>query len=137
VGTAKVVNVSGISVGGADAGNYNLKNTTASTTADIAAIDLTVSAHGVNRPYDGTTDATVTLSSDKLLADSLTLAYTGASFLNKNVGTAKVVNVSGISVGGADAGNYKLKNTAASTTADIAAIDLTVRADEGRGGDGG
>ena len=128
VGTAKTVSVTGITISGADAGNYNLLNTTASTTADITARDLTVTAHGVNKQYDGTTAATVTLTTDKLSGDTVTAAYTTASFADKNVGTAKAVSVSGISISGADAGNYNLLNTTASTTADITGRTLTVTA---------
>src|SRR2546426_11645307 len=61
VGSGKLVSVSGISISGTDAGNYTF-NTTASTTADITARPLTVSAAGANRLYDGTTTATVTLA---------------------------------------------------------------------------
>jgi len=124
VGTAKTVNVSGISVTGADAANYSA-NTTASTTADITARTLTVSATGVNKVYDGASAATVTLSDDRVAGDSLSASYTSASFADKNVGTAKTVNVSGISVTGADAANYSA-NTTASATADITAKGLVV-----------
>ena len=61
VGTGKTVTVSGISISGTDAGNYTF-NTTATTTANITARGLTVSATGVNKVYDGNTTATVTLS---------------------------------------------------------------------------
>jgi hypothetical protein len=126
VGTAKTVNVSSISVTGADAANY-LANTTASTTADITARTLTVSATGLNKVYDGTTAATVTLSDDRIAGDTLSANYTSASFADKNVGTAKTVNVTGISVTGVDAANYSA-NTTASTTADITARTLAVSA---------
>ena len=49
--------------------------------------------------------------------DVLTDSYTGASFNNKNVGTAKPVSVSGISISGTDAGNYALASTTTSTGA--------------------
>ena len=128
VGVGKPVNVSGISISGADAGNYNLLNTTASTTANITARDLTVTATGINKVYDGNADATVTLSDDRVGGDVFTDSYTSASFNNKNVGTGKPVSVTGISISGADAGNYNLLNTTAATTADITARDLTVSA---------
>src|SRR5262249_20908094 len=119
VGTAKSVSVSGISLIGADAGNYSA-NTTASSTADISAKTLTISATGANKVYDGTTAATVTLSDNRVAGDSLTTSYTSASFASKNVGTNKTVSVSGISVTGTDAGNYTF-NSAASTTANVSA----------------
>jgi hypothetical protein len=122
------VGVTGISISGLDAGNYHLVNATATTTADITARGLTVSAHGVNKTYDGTTAATVTLSDDRVSGDTLTDNYTSASFGDKNVGAAKPVGVSGISISGSDAGNYHQLNTTATATADIAARGLTVSA---------
>ncbi len=124
VGTAKPVSVSGISITGVDAANYTF-NTTANTTADITVRPLTVSAAGVNKVYDGNASATVTLSSDQVSGDSLTLGYTTASFANKSVGMAKNVSVTGISVSGTDSGNYALGTTTASATADIAALAIT------------
>src|SRR4029077_5207014 len=86
--------------------------------------------HGINRVYDTTTAATVTLSDDHLGSDGVTTAYTSASFADKNVGTAKAVSVSGISIsGGTDGGNYTLNGvTTASTVADITAKTLVVTA---------
>ena len=125
-GTAKTVNVTGINVTGADAGNYTF-NTTAATTADITARALAVSAAGQNRVYDGTTNADVTLTDNRLAGDVLTLGHTAANFADKNAGTGKAVNVTGISATGADAANYSV-NTTAATTADITARALTVAA---------
>src|SRR5207244_584974 len=128
VGTGKMVSVSGISTSGTDAGNYHLVNTTTTTTANISQRDLAVTADGVNKVYDGGTLATVTLSTDKLLGDSVTPAYTTASFADKNVATGKAVSVSGIPIAGTDAGNYHLANTTAATSANITARDLHVSA---------
>src|SRR5207249_3554335 len=54
VGTGKTVTVGGIAISGTDAGNYTA-NTTTTTTADITARTLAVTAVGVNKIYDGTT----------------------------------------------------------------------------------
>src|SRR5207248_3262773 len=78
VGTGKTVSLSGISVTGTDAGNYTF-NTTASTTADVTQRPLFVTAHGVNKTYDATNAATVTLSDDKVSGDDVTDVYTGAT----------------------------------------------------------
>ncbi|MEI6166075.1 MAG: DUF2341 domain-containing protein [bacterium] len=126
VGAAKPVSISGITISGTDAGNYTA-NTAASTTANIAGRALTVTAAGVNKGYDGTTDATVTLGDNRVAGDVLAASYSAASFADKNVGTAKPVSVSGISISGTDAGNYTANNTA-STTADIAGRALAVTA---------
>src|SRR5207302_346462 len=111
VGTAKTVSVTGISISGADATNYTF-NTTASTTANITARALIVSATGVNKDDDGAASATETLSDDRVSGDVFTDSYTTATFANKNVGTAKTVSVSGISIAGTDAGNYTAISTA-------------------------
>src|SRR5439155_1543261 len=98
---------------------------TATTEADITARSLSVTATGVNKIYDGTTSATVSLTDNRLAGDSLTTSYTSASFATKNVGTTKAVSVSGIALSGTDAANYTA-NTIASATADMTARGLTV-----------
>src|SRR5439155_8383936 len=112
------------SISGVDAGNYALQITTASTTANITLRALTVSAAGLNKVYDGTTVATVLLSDDHVAGDAVTDGYTSASFADKKVGTAKAVTVSGISLSGADAGNYTVTSSA-TTTANITALTIT------------
>src|SRR5206468_1750911 len=126
-GTAKTVTATGLSLSGIDAANYQLASTTATTTADIAVRPLLVSAAGVNKAYDGATTATVTLSDNRVAGDTLSRTYTSASLSDKNVGTAKTVSVSGITLSGADAGNYTA-NTTATTTANITARALAVSA---------
>ena len=95
------------------------------TTADITQRSLTVSATGIDKPYDGTPDATVMLSDNRIAGDVLTASYLTASFDNKNVGDDKPIEVTGISISGTDSGNYSLYNTTASTTADITALGIT------------
>src|SRR5207237_357733 len=99
---------------------YTLSSTSATATANVTPRPLAVTATGQNKAYDGTTAATVTLADDRVSGDALTTSYAAAAFANKNVGTGKVVTVTAISVGGADAGNYTANPTAA-TTADITA----------------
>ena len=116
VGNAKTIGVSGLNLGGTDAGNYTF-NTAAATSANITAKALTIAAAGINKVYDGTSSATVTLSDDRIAGDALTTTYV-ASYGDKNVGNAKVVGVTGLNLGGTDAGNYTF-NSAAATTANI------------------
>ena len=92
----------------------------------INTATLTVTATGVNKVYDGTTVATVTLSDNKVAGDNVTDAYTTATFSDKNIGNGKTVSVSGISISGTDAGNYTLSNTTATTTANITPASLTI-----------
>ena len=128
VGTGKAVSVNGISISGTDAGNYHLTNATASTSADITPRGLTVGATGVDKVYDGNTSATVNISDNRVVGDVLSTSYASASFANANAGNGKPVNVNGISVTGADSGNYMF-NASTTTTANIAQRPITVTAD--------
>jgi hypothetical protein len=126
VGTGKTVTVSGISISGADAANYTLASLSTTTTANITARILTVTAAASNKTYDGSTAATVTLSDDRVSGDLVTTSYSTAVFPDKNVGTGKIVTVSGISISGTDAANYTLASASTTTTANITARTLTV-----------
>jgi len=114
VGAGKAVSVSGIAITGADAANYSV-NTTAATTADITQRALTVGAAAQNKVYDGGTAATVTLNDNRVAGDVLSTSNTSANFTDKNAGTGKTVNVGGIAITGTDAGNYSVNSTAATT----------------------
>ena len=126
VGTAKVVTTSGLSLSGSGAGNYTLLQE--STTANITPATLTVvGLSATSRVYDATMVAglTGTATVAALSGDTVTLAGTATgAFANKNVGTAKAVTTSGLSLGGADALNYTLVQE--STTANITPATLTV-----------
>ena len=128
VGDGKPVTLIDASLTGDDAGNYLLVSV-ATTTADVTPKTLTVSAMGVDKTYDGTPDATVTLDDDRLAGDAIDASYTTADFADQNVGNGKTVSVSGIAIEGADAGNYTLASTTAGTSADITPATLTVTAD--------
>jgi len=122
----KTVTIDGLALGGADAGNYILASNQARTTADITPASLMVTATGVNRVYDATTNASVTLRDNRIAGDVLSISNTGASFASKNAAVNKTVTVAGIAIGGADAGNY-VANTMATTTANITQAALEVR----------
>jgi filamentous hemagglutinin family protein len=141
VGTGINVSVTGISADSLLAYNtsvakpvygYGLQSTSASgaigviTKADISAI---TGITGINKIYNGHTDASLNSSAavfvGEFAGDDLTLAsYTG-TFDNKNVGTGKTVNITGLTLGGSDAVNYNLLSTTASTTANITKLTLT------------
>ena len=105
-GAGKAVTVTSVGVNGADAGNYVLSSNAGSATADIGARALNLSGVAGNKVYDGTTGVQLSLlGDDRLAGDSLT-ASVMASFADKNVGTAKAVQLSGAMLTGADAGNY-------------------------------
>lgn len=123
-GSGKIVSISGLTLGGASAGSYSLINPTA--TADVTARSLVITAQGLNKIYDGTTNATVTLADNRLAGDIFTNSYTSAAFTSKNVGIAIPINVKGLAIGGTDAGNYALSNLIALATANITTASVTV-----------
>jgi hypothetical protein len=113
VGAGKLVTVSGLTLLGADAGKYTLTQPT--TNADITAASLTVTGITANdKVYDGTTNATLNTNSAALngviSGDAVVLNTAGAAgaFSDPNVGTNKTVLASGLTLSGADAGNYNL-----------------------------
>ncbi len=125
VGTAKSVTATGLALSGTDANNYALASPTAATTASITARTLTVTASGNNKVYDRSQAATVNFGDDRVAGDVLSVGG-NASFTDKNAGTAKDVNVTGIAISGTDSGNYVLSSTLAATKADISQRTLTV-----------
>ncbi|RSZ59200.1 filamentous hemagglutinin N-terminal domain-containing protein [Massilia atriviolacea] len=130
-GIGKTINLSGIGLSGADAANYTLGTTPATTSATIAPLALTPVASGNNRAYDGSTAATVNLSGAVLAGDSVSFTSAGAAFADKHAGNGKTVTVSGIGMSGLDAANYTLASTSASTSASITPRSLTVTASGG------
>ncbi len=132
--TGKTVHISGITVGGTDAGNYTLADATATATADITKASLSAvtgnSASG--KVYDGNTVANLDTSgagfTGMVSGDTLSVASASGAFSDKNAASGKTVHISGITVGGTDAGNYTLADNTATTTADIAMASLTITA---------
>ncbi|MDE1989871.1 MAG: hypothetical protein KGI82_05325, partial [Betaproteobacteria bacterium] len=126
VGTAIAVTAAD-TLGGANAGNYTLSAQPTGLSANITAKPITVTATGIDKTYDGTTTASVNLSSSGVVGgDNIGFTDTSANFSDKNVGTNKTVTVLGIAASGTDAGNYSLNNTSATTTASILQAALSV-----------
>ena len=127
-GVGKTVTVSGYTLSGADAGNYNLVQP-AGLTASIAKANLIVNGITVsNKTYDSTRGAAIagTATVTGFGSDALSVGGTGTGmFADKNVGSAKAVTVSGYTLGGADAGNYTLAGPAG-LTANINKYNLAI-----------
>ena len=124
VGTGRTATASGLYLTGADAANY-LVNTaaTATNTATITPRTLVISATGVNRTYDGTTNTSVMLKDNRIAGDLLTTSYGTAAFVSKAAGS-QMINIAGINAAGADLTNYTYNSTAI-TTATIAKLAIT------------
>ncbi|WP_264593270.1 YDG domain-containing protein [Sphingobium sp. B1D7B] len=96
----------------------------------ISRKELQVASQVSNKVYDGTTAAngTVTGLSGVVAGDNVTANGTSAfEFVDRNAGNGKSVAVSGLTLSGADAGNYML-GTIANGTANIARAMLTLTA---------
>ncbi|NEX92897.1 YDG domain-containing protein [Caulobacter sp. 17J65-9] len=128
-GADKVVTVSGVTLNGDDAGNYTL-SLPASALADIARKTLSVTVVANDKTYDGTTAGTGTVSLGGVVANDAVGTSAGTyTFADRNAGLDKVVTVSGVTLTGADAGNYSV-TIPASVLADIARRAVTVKADD-------
>ncbi len=123
VGVGKTVQISGLTLSGTASGNYTLTQPTA--TADITAKALTVTGITASaKVYDGTTAATLNFSAAALVGNLdgtnvvlETASATGAFTPDGNVGVAKTVQISGLTLSGLASGNYSL--TQPTTVADI------------------
>ena len=121
VGTGKTVTVTGLSLTGADAGDYTLASTTLSgAIGTITAKTLTASLTGlVSKPYDGTTVASLTPGNYSLLGvvsgDTVGLSTAASgTYDTKDAGTGKTVTVTGLALTGADAGDYSIASSSLS-----------------------
>ncbi len=132
VGTGKTITANTFVLAGADAGNYNLTTTTATTTGAITAKALTLAlnaAPAITKTYNASTAAILVPSNYTLTGiiglDAVTVSGT-AAYDNKTVGTGKTITANAFVLAGADAGNYSLTTTSATTTGAITAKTLTL-----------
>ena len=103
VGTNKYIDVTGFTLSGADAGNYQVTGLHG-VYGDITPASLSVSgAVANNKVYDATTSATLSGAVLNGLMVGDTVSVNTGTFDNKTVGTGKAVTAM---LTGADAGNY-------------------------------
>lgn len=133
VGNAKTVNVSGIILTGADSANYSIVST-GTAFADITPKTVTVESVTIaNKPYDGTTAATITgatlngrVGSEDVSIDYITTPIATAVFENSMVGNGKQVTITGLKLGGSDKANYILASSSFTTTGAITGLGTVV-----------
>ena len=125
VGSGKTVQISGLDITGADAGNYTLVSPT--TTASITAAPLTITAVADSKTYDGTTtsSATPTVAG---LQGSDTVTGLIQTFDTPNAGTGKTLNVSAYSINDGNNGANYTVGTISSSSGVINPVILTVTA---------
>jgi hypothetical protein len=127
VDSGKTVQISGLDINGADAGNYTL--VAPSTTASITAAPLTISAVADSKTYDGTTtsSATPTVAG---LQGSDTVTGLVQTFDDANVGTGKTLDVSAYLVNDGNNGANYTVSTVSSSAGVINPATLTVTAND-------
>ena len=110
-------------LGGAAAGNYTLAKEGQQETPMVNILPKPVTVSGitaVNKPYDGTTEATLDYTNALIdggsCSDWLAVTATGA-FADKNVGDNKTVTISDLKLVGEGAKNYRLEESGQQTTA--------------------
>ncbi len=119
-----------LSLGGAQAGNYSVTQPTVTgniTTAPLTITGLTAGAPS-NKPYDGTTTATIGgTAAYSGLQNGETFSVTGTpsvNFIDKNVGVGKSIIITGYT---APSSNYSITQPTG-LTADITIVPLTITA---------
>ena len=117
-GINKPVSVTGYTISGSSLGNYTLSPLTLS--AEIIEKDVTISGASANdKPYDGTTTATLNGTIDGVISPDTVVLNLAGTFDTANVGTNKPVT-STSTLSGVDAINYNLLQPTG-LTADITA----------------
>ena len=124
---AHTVTVTGLSLAGAQTGDYSLANPSPVMSASITPRSITGSITANNKVYDGTTGATLAdeILTGVLSGDSVVLTGGSAAFDTRNVGTGKTVTATGLTLAGALAADYSLSNPTETTTANITPLTIT------------
>jgi len=126
-GTGKTVNVTGLAISGADAANYSIAG--AAVTADITRKALTAATTTASdKAYDGNTTAVAGVSglAGFVGAETVGVASVSASFNSKDVATANLVTVSGVTL--ADGNNGGLASNYSIAAGGTAAANITAKA---------
>jgi hypothetical protein len=108
--------------------NYDFAFVNGQLTVAPATVNGSITAS--NKVYDGTTAASIAgyALSGVIGTDDVTLTGGTANFSDSNVGTDKLVTVTGLTLSGTTTGNYALASSTTNTTANITAYPITVTA---------
>jgi autotransporter-associated beta strand protein len=135
IGTGKTLTPGGAVSDGNGGANYSVTFAN-DTSGVITAKQLTVlGVEADDKVYDGATNAMLVTSNAVLAGviapDDVTLATTNAlgAFADKNVGTNKAVQISGLAIYGADSGDYLLVQPVTNASISQLAVTVTAAAD--------
>lgn len=120
-GTHKPLRAGGIALSGAASGNYSVAAGVATGAGDIAPRPVTVlGLTASDKVYDGGVLAGLGGGAlDGLVAGDSVIIDSRGAFADRNAGTNKVVSVTGVTLAGADAGNYRVSALPSSLSASI------------------
>ncbi len=131
------ISINSGTVDGTKAGNYIINLTAGDLNITPRAISNISGLLANDKIYDATNLATINSSSaiynGIIGGDNLNIATATATFDNKNVGTNKLVSVTGLTLGGSDAGNYILADNTSNATADVTARPIIIQANGNQG----
>ncbi len=111
---------------GGKAANYTLSSDIAN--AKITPKIITPIITVLDKQYDGSDAATITIAVNKFASDNLIANETKAVFSDANAALAKTVTITGIALSGTSASNYQLNASSASVNGNILPRVITVSA---------
>ena len=125
VGDDKTITFTGITLTGADAGNYTIATTLSGNVGQITKKNITASLNAVSggtyvftREYNGQKNVTQALDNNYSFAagaieseDTVSLTAGTSAYTDKNVGDTKEITFGGLALDGEDKGNYNLTTT--------------------------
>lgn len=126
------ISITGASLKGDRAGNYELTSYPNSASGKITRKAITITGiTAENKVYDGSATATLKLGnatvSGVIDADKSKVSVTATgSFADKNVGTGKTVTIDAPTLTGDVAGNYVVSDYTSTATANITAKNVTI-----------
>lgn len=129
-GTGKTVSVSGVTVNDGNSGNnYNVIYD-ANHSSTITPASLVISSSNISKTYDGSTSAAThaVLANSTHLFGSDSISGGTFTFDNRNVGTGKTVNVSGVTINDGNNGNNYSVTYVANSASSISKALLLLQA---------
>ena len=128
VGTDKSITITDVSIGGTDAGNYVLDSTEGSTTADITAKALSITANSTSKTYG----QTVTFDGTEFSTLGLVNGDSVTTVLLQSDGTSASASVAGSPYAilasdavGSGLGNYSIEYLSGTLSVDAKALSIT------------
>ena len=124
------VTLNGVTLTGADLGNYTYSSGTTTDVSDITPKPLTITGfQSDNKVYDR--NMTAVISSTGTLSgvesgDTVGFTNGGATFASKNVANGITVTLNGVTLTGADLGNYTYSSGTTTDLSDITPKPLTI-----------